>query len=169
MMLGCSNVQPNAIDDDERAAAQLNALAERAARRGLRVADEALAWGTDVRTYGRAWTIVRRADHPHLGLALDGFHTLAIGDDPAGIAAIPGHRVLFVQVSDAPTLAMDPLPWSRHFRCFPGQGDLDVAGRLLPVVRGGYLGPLSLEIFNPPTAGATSSESALDAELAISS
>jgi 4-hydroxyphenylpyruvate dioxygenase len=37
LMLVCSNVAPDALDDDERAAAQLYALAERAARRGLKV------------------------------------------------------------------------------------------------------------------------------------
>jgi 4-hydroxyphenylpyruvate dioxygenase len=163
MMLVCSNVQSHAIDDDERAAAQLNALAERAARRSLRVAYEALAWGTRVRTYGRAWDIVRRANHPHLGLTLDSFHTLAIEDDLAGIADIPGNRVFFVQLADARRLSMDPLSWSRHFRCFPGQGDLDVAGFLVAVVRGGYPGPLSLEIFNDVFRATDPRQTALDA------
>ena len=45
-------------------------------------------------------------------------------------------------------MTLDPLSWSRHFRCFPGQGDLDLAGFLAPVLRAGYSGPLSLEIFN---------------------
>jgi 4-hydroxyphenylpyruvate dioxygenase len=148
MMLVCSNVSPLAIDDDERAAAQLYELAERAARRNLRIAYEALAWGTHVRTYSHAWQIVRRAAHPHLGLNLDSFHTLALADDPAGIAVIPGDRIFFFQVADAPRLAMDALSWSRHFRCFPGQGDLDLAGFLVYVLRSGYTGPLSLEVFN---------------------
>jgi 4-hydroxyphenylpyruvate dioxygenase len=163
MMLVCSNVQSHAIDDDERAAAQLNTLAERAARRNLRIAYEALAWGTHVRTYARAWSIVRCADHPHVGLTLDSFHTLAIGDDPARIAEIPGDKIFFVQVADAPRLAMDPLSRSRHFRCFPGQGDLDVAGFLLPVVRVGYPGPLSLEIFNDIFRASDPRQTALDA------
>jgi 4-hydroxyphenylpyruvate dioxygenase len=148
MMLVCSNVSPRAVDDDELAAAQLHELAERAARRNLRITYEALAWGAHVRTYGHAWRIVRRAAHPHLGLTLDSFHTLALGDDPSGIAAIPGDRIFFFQVADAPRLAMDPLSWSRHFRCFPGQGDLALAGFLLQVLRSGYTGPLSLEVFN---------------------
>jgi 4-hydroxyphenylpyruvate dioxygenase len=163
MMLVCSNVQSHAIDDDERAAAQLNTLAERAARRNLRIAYEALAWGTHVRTYGHAWNIVRCADHPHLGLTLDSFHTLAIEDNLARIAEIPGDKIFFVQVADAPRLAMDPLSRSRHFRCFPGQGDLDVAGFLLPVVRVGYPGPLSLEIFNDIFRASDPRQTALDA------
>ena len=37
MMLVCSSVSPHAIDDDARAAAQLNQLAEHAARRNIRI------------------------------------------------------------------------------------------------------------------------------------
>ena len=38
-------------------------------------------------------------------------------------------------------LSMGVLPWSRHFRCFPGQGDLRVAEFLAAVLRTGYVGP----------------------------
>ena len=148
LVLVCSNIQPAAIGDDARAAADLAEMAERAARRGLRVGYEALAWGRHVRRWGHAWDIVRRAAHPALGLIVDSFHTLAIGDDPSGIAAVPGDRLFFVQLADAPVLSMDALSWSRHHRTFPGQGGLDVAGFLRAVAASGYGGPLSLEVFN---------------------
>ena len=57
-MLVCSNVRPDAIDDDALAAEQLHALAERAAERGLRIAYEALAWGRTSTSYDHAWRIV---------------------------------------------------------------------------------------------------------------
>ena len=41
---------------------------------------------------------------------------------PAG-RSIPA-KLFHVQLADAPSLSMDPLSWSRHFRCMPGQGDL---------------------------------------------
>src|SRR5689334_2834318 len=104
LVLVCSNVQPAAIDDDARAAADLAEMAERAARRGLRVGYEALAWGRHVKRWGHAWKIVQQAGHPALGLILDSFHTLAIGDDPSGIAGVPGDRLFFVQLADAPVL-----------------------------------------------------------------
>ena len=91
---------------------------------------------------------MQAADHPALGLIVDSFHTLAIGDDPDGIAALPGGRVFFVQLADAPLLSMDVLSLSRHYRNFPGQGELDVARFLRAVVASGYTGPLSLEVFN---------------------
>ena len=163
MMLVCSNVSSQAIDDDARSAAQLHELGERAARRGVRIAYEALAWGTHVRTYGHAWRIVEQAAHPSIGLTIDTFHTLAAGDDPSGIADLPGDRIFYLQVADAPRLSMDPLSWSRHFRCFPGQGEFDLPAFLNHVLRSGYAGPLSLEVFNDVFRASDPRQTALDA------
>jgi 4-hydroxyphenylpyruvate dioxygenase len=148
LMLVCSNTSPQLIPDEERMAAQLYELAERAARRNLRVGFEALAWGRAVNLYSQAWSIVKRANHPHLGLILDSFHTLSLRDDPSGIAKIPGERIFFMQLADAPLLAMDVLQWARHYRNFPGQGQFDLENFLEQVLIAGYTGPISLEIFN---------------------
>ncbi len=148
LVLVCSNTQPAAINDDARAAADLLEMAERAARRGLRVGYEGLSWARHVTLWGHAWRIVRQAAHPALGLIVDSFHTLSLGDDPAGIAQVPSDKLFFVQMADAPKLSMDVLSWSRHFRNFPGQGDLDVTGFMRAVLASGYSGPLSLEVFN---------------------
>jgi 4-hydroxyphenylpyruvate dioxygenase len=45
LLLVCSNVSPDALGGIDRAAADFRDLGERAAKRGLRVAFEALAWG----------------------------------------------------------------------------------------------------------------------------
>jgi len=148
LMLVCSNVSPLAVDDSGLAAEQLFALAERAGRRGLRIAYEALAWGRHVRNYLKSWDIVARADHPHLGLCLDSFHILSVGDDPRDIERIPAGKIFFLQLADAPHLVMDVLQWSRHFRCFPGQGAFDLPAFMEPVLKAGYDGPWSLEVFN---------------------
>ena len=148
MVLCCSNTSPLSVNDPALAAAQLHELAERAARRNLRVGFEALAWGRHTSLYGQAWEIVKQANHAHLGLILDSFHTLSLKDDPAGIASIPGDKIFFLQMADAPLLSMDVLQWARHHRSFPGQGDFDVVGFFEQVLRAGYTGPLSLEIFN---------------------
>ena len=163
MMLVCSNVSPDAVDDDSRAAAQLYALAERAARRNLRIGYEALAWGRHVSHYEKAWSIVAKAGHPHLGVVIDSFHILSLGDDPAPIAKIPGDKIFFLQMADAPRLAMDVLQWSRHYRCFPGQGQFDLARFLEHVLIAGYTGPLSLEIFNDVFREAPNRRTAIDA------
>jgi hypothetical protein len=39
------------------------------------------------------------------------------------------------------------IEWSRHHRCLPADGDLDVSGFLAAVLATGYQGPISLEIF----------------------
>jgi 4-hydroxyphenylpyruvate dioxygenase len=148
LVLVCSNTQSAAIDDDSRAAADLAEMAERAGRRGLRVGFEALSWGRHVNRWGHAWRIVQQAAHPAMGLIVDSFHTLALGDDPSGIARVPAEKLFLVQMADAPKLSMDVLSWSRHFRNFPGQGDLDVVGFTRAVLASGYTGPLSLEVFN---------------------
>ncbi len=148
LVLVCSNTQGAAINDNSRAAADLAEMAERAARRGLRVGYEALSWAPHVNRWGHAWRIVQQADHPALGLIVDSFHTLSLGDDPSGIAQVPAAKLFFVQMADAPKLSMDVLSWSRHFRNFPGQGDLDVTGFMRAVLACGYTGPLSLEVFN---------------------
>ncbi len=148
LLLVCSNVQPACLDDPARAAADLREMAERAAKRSLRVCYEALAWGRHVSRWRQAWEIVRAADHPALGLCLDSFHTLCLGDDLCGIGEVPPERLFFLQLADAPKLAMDALSWSRHHRLFPGQGALDVARFLRDLLDAGYAGPLSLEIFN---------------------
>src|SRR5207253_6678301 len=72
-------------------------------------------------------------------------------------------RIFFLQLADAPKLQMDVLSWSRHFRCFPGQGELDVAGLLEQVLLSGYRGPLSLEIFNDVFRGSDTRQTAVDA------
>jgi 4-hydroxyphenylpyruvate dioxygenase len=148
LVLVCSNTQTATINDDSRAAADLAEMAERAARRGLRVGYEALGWGRHVNRWEHAWRIVQQAAHPALGLIVDSFHTLSLGDDPSGIAQVPGEKLFFVQLADAPRLSMDVLSWSRHFRNFPGQGELDVTDFLRAVLASGYHGPLSLEVFN---------------------
>ena len=148
LVLCCSNTSPATVDDPALAAAQLHELAERASRRGLRVGFEALAWGRKTSLYGQAWDIVRRAGHPSLGLILDSFHTLSLKDDPAGIAEIPGDKIFFLQMADAPLLEMSVLQWARHHRSFPGQGELAVIDFFVQTLRAGYTGPLSLEIFN---------------------
>ncbi|MEV0491178.1 bifunctional sugar phosphate isomerase/epimerase/4-hydroxyphenylpyruvate dioxygenase family protein [Streptomyces atratus] len=163
LLLVCSNVSAEARDDDALAAGQLHRLAELAAGFGIRIAYEALAWGRHVSTYDHAWRIVERADHPGLGTCLDSFHILSRGSDPKGIEDIPGEKIFFLQLADAPRVAMDVLQWSRHYRCFPGQGGFDIAGLAAHAVRAGYRGPLSLEVFNDVFRQADAGRTAVDA------
>jgi 4-hydroxyphenylpyruvate dioxygenase len=163
LLLVCSNVSPHALGGIDRAADDLRELGERAAKRGLRVGFEALAWGRHVNDYRDAWEIVRRANHPAIGIILDSFHTLAPGFPVSQITAIPADKIFLVQLADAPQLDLDVLSWSRHFRCFPGQGNLPVGDFMRAVDATGYKGPLSLEIFNDQFRAQSTREVAVDA------
>jgi 4-hydroxyphenylpyruvate dioxygenase len=152
LLLVCSNAGENVSDDVERSATQLFQLAERAALRGIRIGYEALAWGKHVFRFDQAFRIVERANHPNLGLVLDSFHTLVRPENWSAIAGLPGNRIFFLQLGDAPRMDADPLTLRRHHSRLPGRGDLDVAGFLRAVLATGYAGNLSIEIFNDQTS-----------------
>jgi 4-hydroxyphenylpyruvate dioxygenase len=147
-ILVCSNVATAVVNDDQIFADQLRRLGDLADGYDVRIAYEALAWGRHVDDYRHAWDIVQLADHDRVGLCLDSFHILSKGHDPSGIEKIPGDKIFFLQLADAPLLSMDVLSWSRHHRLFPGEGDFDLAQFVAHVLRAGYAGPLSLEVFN---------------------
>ena len=167
LILMCSSCHPAALGGIDRAAEDFAGLGERAAARGIRVGYEALAWGRHVYDHRDAWEIVRRADHPNVGLVLDSFHTLARRIDPDSIRRIPGDKIFFVQLADAPAIDMDLLYWSRHFRNMPGEGDLPVTAFMQAVMATGYDGPISLEIFNDQFRGGSPETIARDGHRSI--
>ncbi|MEG3125478.1 bifunctional sugar phosphate isomerase/epimerase/4-hydroxyphenylpyruvate dioxygenase family protein [Sphingomonas sp. GB1N7] len=147
-ILFCSNCSPQSLGEQDRIVDDFRALGERAAARGVLVGYEALAWGRHVYDHRQVWDIVKAVDHPSIGILLDSFHSLSRNIPNESLAEIDPAKIVFVQLADAPLLSMDLLFWSRHFRCMPGQGDLPVAGFVAELLKLGYNGPLSLEIFN---------------------
>ncbi|MBB3659125.1 4-hydroxyphenylpyruvate dioxygenase [Rhizobium sp. BK650] len=162
MVLVCSNVSQAALGGIDRAAADFRELGERAAKRGLKVGYEALAWGRFVNDHRDAWEIVRRADHENVGLILDSFHSLSRKIDINSIRSIPKEKIFIVQLADAPLIDMDLLYWSRHFRNMPGEGDLPVTEFAEAVASTGYDGFFSLEIFNDQFRGGSTRAIAAD-------
>ena len=148
-ILLCSNAGTATIDDDDLAADQLGRLADLAAA----ARDPHRLRGTGVGAVRRSTTGMRGAScsgrppqprrlprqlpHPHPRTTT-----------PQRSKTIPGEKIFFLQLADAPALDMDVLQWSRHHRLFPGEGDFDLTGFLGHVLRAGYAGPLSLEVFN---------------------
>ncbi|MGL4257388.1 MAG: bifunctional sugar phosphate isomerase/epimerase/4-hydroxyphenylpyruvate dioxygenase family protein [Microbacterium sp.] len=166
-MLLCSNVATARSGDEQLAAAQLRRLGELADQFDVRVAYEALAWGRFVDGYETAARIVRLADHPRVGVCLDSFHILSKGHNPEAIETIPADKIFFVQLADAPLLSLDVLSWSRHHRLFPGEGGFDLGGFMAHLVRTGYDGPVSLEVFNDTFRQADPLATALDARRSL--
>ena len=147
-ILICSNTSNLAVGGIDRAADDFNELGEIAKVRDIFIGYEALAWGKYISDHRDAWEIVRRANHKHVGIILDSFHTLSKGINLDTITSIPKEKIFFVQIADAPKYNMDLLFWSRHFRNMPGQGDLKVSEFMKKLNDTGYDNWISLEIFN---------------------
>lgn len=162
LVLVCSNVSPISLGGIDRSAADFHELGERAAKRGLKVGYEALAWGRHIFDHRDAWEIVRRADHQNVGLILDSFHSLARKIELGSIRSVPKEKIFIVQLADAPLIDMDLLYWSRHFRNMPGEGDLPVADFVAAIAETGYDGYFSLEIFNDQFRGGSARAIAAD-------
>jgi 4-hydroxyphenylpyruvate dioxygenase len=148
LILVCSNVSPASLPDRGRIVDDFRELGDRAAARGLRIGYEALSWGRHISDHRDAWAVVKAVNHPAIGLVLDSFHSLVRAVPTDSLRWIDANKVFLVQIADAPWMTMDPLSWSRHFRCMPGQGDLPLAEYVSTLMEIGYNGILSLEIFN---------------------
>ncbi|KAG0160939.1 hypothetical protein PDIDSM_8471 [Penicillium digitatum] len=158
--------------DRERLAADLAEAADVAFP--VRIAYEALAWGTYINTWEDSWDVIKRANRPNLGICLDTFNIAArVWADPTpqqadlaqGQTEICG--MLMVQLADGervepqtPFLQAPGLPtllaWSRNARLFPCEED---RGGYLPIrevtdacINGlGYTGWISMEVFSRST------------------
>ena len=166
-MLLCANVATATRPDLDVAVAQLRALGDLAQQYGVRVAYEALAWSKYVPTYEQAWEVVEAVDHPFVGLCLDSFHLFSSTSTLERITTIPGEKIFFCQLADAPALSLDPLSWSRHHRLFPGQGNFDLVGFTDAIMSAGYQGPLSLEVFNDVFRQSDPRRTAIDAQRSL--
>ncbi|NCI17371.1 sugar phosphate isomerase/epimerase [Cronobacter muytjensii] len=146
-LLLCSNLAAQSSADPARQVEDLARVAALAAEFDARVGYEALAWGRHVNRYTQAWARVQAVDNPALGLVLDSFHVLALGDT-LELDTIPPEKIFFTQFADAPRKNLPVEEWSRHFRAYPGEGELPVAAFARTLMQRGYQGPWSLEVFS---------------------
>lgn len=162
-LMMCSSVHPLASPDRNQCAADLHALAELAKREDMKLSYEALAWGRHIADYDDAWDIVKRVDHPNLGIVLDTFHMFARGNTLDTLKNdIPVEKIGLVQLADAPKMQMDILQYSRHYRCFPGQGDFPIIEFVQALKDKGYDDYLSHEVFNDEFRSSSPIEKAID-------
>ena len=148
LLMVCSNVSPEWLGGIDRAAADFRQLGELGCETRLARRVRSARLGTPYQRLSRRvgsgpargpFCYRSRARHlPHL-CTQDGLKPLH---------AIPGDRIFLVQLADAPWLEMDILSWSRHFRCFPGQGDMPLVEFMEAMLVTEYDGEFSLEIFN---------------------
>ncbi|HVW41988.1 MAG TPA: TIM barrel protein [Amycolatopsis sp.] len=119
---------PSGPDADFGTAAdRLAAACDRAARSGVRIGLEFVAFGAlrDLTTTAR---IVSATQRDNIGIILDCWHFFRGHPDLAALATLPGHLLEAVQLNDgyrAPRVP-DPLEEVRRFRTLPGDGEFDV-------------------------------------------
>ena len=157
-----SSTAEDASADFGRIAEDLAELADLARQYGLRLGYEALSWGRHIKDWTAAWEVVAKADRDNLGIVLDCFHICARKNPIEPIAALPGDKIALVEIANSPALEMDLKSLSRHYRCYPGQGDYPVVDYLDAVLRSGYRGPISLETYNEQFRGASAASVAVD-------
>jgi sugar phosphate isomerase/epimerase len=132
----------------EEGAEAFATLCDRAAQHGLLVHLEWLAWSRipDVST---AWDVVRMADRPNGGLNVDTWHCARTGTAADDLRALPGERVLAIQLDDGPLLPEENLiDATLHDRVLPGEGEFDLAGYLGALRDIGVRCPVGVEVFS---------------------
>jgi 4-hydroxyphenylpyruvate dioxygenase len=144
LLVGASS----ALTDRETSLADLSEAAERAAKRGVRIAYLALPWAGCTQTDKQALSLVEEINNPYLGLALNSYFSLVDGTMPAELRNIPGDKVFHVQLSDAPFVERNIRGLKRHFGLLPGQGVLNLAGFVKVLARSGYTGAWSVARVN---------------------
>jgi sugar phosphate isomerase/epimerase len=123
-----------------------------AAAHGVLVHLEFLPWAgiPDLRS---AWEVVRRAGRPNGGLLVDSWHFFRSGSKLEDLLALPGDRVLGVQLDDAPAEAgPDLFEETQRSRLLPGEGSFDLVGLIRALDRIGSRAPLGVEIFSDELA-----------------
>jgi sugar phosphate isomerase/epimerase len=132
----------------EDAASSFAGLCDRAAEFGLLVHLEWLAWSR-IPDLATALAVVTIADRPNAGLNVDTWHCARTGTTPADLLAIPGERVLAVQVDDGPADPEENLVEATlHRRLLPGDGAFDLRGYLEALRQIGAEAPIGVEVFS---------------------
>jgi len=132
----------------DQAAAAFAGLCDRAAEHGLLVHIEFLPWSR-IPNVATAWEIAKLADRPNGGVLVDAWHYFRSGADAAGLRAVPGERVLGLQLDDGPVRPEADLPTaSLHERALPGAGELDLVGLLRTLRDIGAAAPIGVEVFS---------------------
>ncbi len=130
----------------DEAAEAFALLCDQAADHGLLVHLEALPWSR-IANVSTAWDIVRRADRPNGGVAVDAWHFTRSGFDLDALAAVPKDRILSIQLDDGPATPEDDLVLATlHARRLPGEGQFDLQALLHALA--GSAAPIGVEVFS---------------------
>jgi sugar phosphate isomerase/epimerase len=132
----------------DEAAAAFATLCDRAAEHGLLVHLEFLPW-SNIADIATAWQIVRGAGRPNGGIAVDAWHFFRGKPDFDALRAVPGDKVLGLQIDDGPATPEENLVRATlHERLIPGDGDFDLRALLDTLTAIGAVAPVGVEVFS---------------------
>lgn len=124
------------------------ALCDRAAQHGLLAHIEFLPWA-QIDNIQTALRIVQQADRPNAGIMFDSWHHYRSGSGDAVLAAVPGDKIVAIQLNDAPQQAEDNLiEETMARRRLLGDGDIDLCGIIGRLDESGCNAPIGVEIFS---------------------
>ena len=133
--------------EHDRLAEKLRAAADLAQARGLRLNLEFLSGLAVNGTMGSCIELVRKADHPALGMCLDLCNYYTSASHLEELALLPKKKLFLIHVNDVPRRPMEVL--GGEHRTFPGQGRMDVPGLLSEILRRTrYDGYCSMELYD---------------------
>ncbi len=128
--------------------AEFGELCDRAGAHGLCVGIEYLPF-TAVADARTALTVATTADRPNGGVCVDSWHHQRGARDLAQIAAIPGDRIMAIQLNDGTLAPEDPQLDYRSDclinRTAPGEGEFDLVSLVRLLQASGTVAPISIE------------------------
>lgn len=96
-----------------------------------------------------AWALVRASGCEPAGILLDTWHFMRGGSTLEELRAVPGERVLGLQISDAPARAeTDLVDETMHRRLLPGEGDIPLVPILRALDAARAPAPCAIEVFS---------------------
>jgi sugar phosphate isomerase/epimerase len=96
-----------------------------------------------------AWDLIRASGCARAGMLVDTWHFMRGGSRLEDLRAVPGERVLGLQINDAPARAeADLVDETMHRRLLPGDGDIPLVPILRALDAAGSAAPCTIEVFS---------------------
>jgi sugar phosphate isomerase/epimerase len=133
--------------DIEDAAGKLAGVCDRAADHGMLVAMEFMGIST-ITDVAAAGELVRLADRPNAGIALDAYHYFRSTSTEEDLRSVGGDQVHCIQLSDLLGEGEWSIEETTQRRLPAGEGDLDLVGLMSVLDEMGAVAPPSVEILS---------------------
>ncbi|MCS7225353.1 MAG: sugar phosphate isomerase/epimerase [Armatimonadetes bacterium] len=135
---------PLDLDDTAR---RFQALLQEGKKVGVLPMMEFLGFSPKVFRVDQAWEIVKRTGDPDARIVLDPFHLWRGGSSLNDVPDLPGDRVGILHFNDVPATAIREESGD-EVRVMPGDGHLPLKELVQELVRRGFQGVISVELFN---------------------